>query len=478
MGRDTATGLVLSGGTLQWCVLRRARNTIAVVAKRSASVELPAGPVSSLANVDDSDRAAVVSRIRSICSGIEKPVSTAISSGHVLLKAAELPTVDPSELHGMAELQVDKFSPFAPDNTVTACEVVSRGETSTRVVIIAADRRVVDNVGRILADARVAPVRVDVELLCWLNLIEDAGGFEKRGCRIIVLMDGVTCDAVVTKGGIPVLFRTFGKSVDMTAEDLVSDIESTLTQLESDHGIASPDGLMLWHAGEPPEETIRALGESFRFPVEHRPLSSLPPLSEGLARRSLDRRGLQDRANLALADWKTGREKAQVRKRILAATAAAMAVWLAGLACFGIAVALQFAGIKSRENTLKMLKPIADDARRMKGLIKTAGQFTDQRSAIECLREVVDAKPEGIEFQQFKYDRTREKKLTIKGEAVSDKIVYDYADALNKSSMFFGVEIKPLMSRGGKNNFTIELALARPAPKVPASPQSAKEVEP
>ena len=73
-----------------------------------------------------------------------------MGSGQALLRVAELPAVDPDELKGMVDLQVDKVSPFPPDSTVTSFEVVQQSETASGVLMAALDRKTADSIGRTL----------------------------------------------------------------------------------------------------------------------------------------------------------------------------------------------------------------------------------------------------------------------------------------------------------------------------------------
>ena len=93
------------------------------------------------------------------------PLWLTLPAAQALLRIVSLPTTDDTELRGMAELQLDKFSPFPIESMVMALEVVERQEKATRVLIAAAQRDMITAQATALLGAGLLPAGVGVDIL-------------------------------------------------------------------------------------------------------------------------------------------------------------------------------------------------------------------------------------------------------------------------------------------------------------------------
>ena len=460
MAHEAATGLVVRNGRIEWTVLRRTRNGFNRADQGVLPFEEQAAGLSSLLDVTDENRPAVETALRTALKNRQGILGAAVGSGQALLRVAELPAVDPDELKGMVDLQVDKVSPFPPDSTVTSFEVVQQSETASGVLMAALDRKTADSIGRTLTGAGLIPDRLDVETLGWWRLLLAAGAVSPTGCQFLLLLDQPGCDFVVTREGIPVLFRSPGLTAELPAADLVNELDYTLTTIESEFGIAAVDSIAVWHWSDAPAELVGLLTAHGSAMVEARSFESLPPLSEGLALRALD--GEPAALNLAIDEWGAGRRRKTVRRNLLLASAAVGVVWL--LAVGGALSAIQIqkrmqAGLESRAT--EMERP-ARQARASHTLLLTAEQYTDRsRSALECLRLACVAKPGEVEFQQFKYDNEKDRQVVVRGEASQPGAVYDFENGLSKAALFSSVKLDGPRTVQNKYQFTVTLKLPR-----------------
>lgn len=470
MARELATGLTIRRSTLECTILRRGRRRHTVVDSRTADIKVEDGVEVSLPLATDSDVAAISAKIRAACGKIEGPVSVALSPRHVLMRVVELPTVDEDEVAGMVQLQVDKFSPFPTDATIVSHEVISKTENASCVLIAIVERKTVDSVGAVLTAARIFPQRVDIETLCWLQLLRDAKELSQQGCQVTVLQDVSCCEIIITQDGLPVAFRSLGETGDIPDEDIYSEIEYSLTTLEVEHGIAEAQGLSLWHWGAKPRELMHILEEKLPFEVRCKSFESLPSLSEGLARRFLDDK--PKGVNLRLPEWHAEQSNLRLRKNLVVASVAALAIWLAAvLALFG---AIQFgkrklADLETIRSEIEEPANRAREIRSMLRMLQSAEQSTNRPcSALDCLDTIARAVPhdpsggmKGInEIKLFHYDSVKRKQVEIRGEASDPNYVYDFEKSLNNSGMFSKVELKgPRRLPRGNHWFSILLDL-------------------
>jgi len=358
-------------------------------------------------------------------------------------------------------LQVDKVSPFPTESAITAYEILKQTDTSSLIVAATAQRKTIETTGSLLIEAGITPRRVDVEPMCWWRLLANAGAIPETGCQIMILKNPETCAIMAARDGLPVIFRSMGKTADISDEELCSELEYTLTGLESEHGISQADAISLWYWGDKPEGLAGILAERFQLAVEAKSLETLPPLSEGIARRALDQ-GLQG-LNLSLPEWQAGQQVVKLRKNLIQASLAMAVIWLMCVAGFLGFVQFEKKRLvkteKKAENLLKEEK-LAIDAR---ALLLATEQYTDRKtSALECLREVTSVKHATIEFEQFKYENDKRSEIVLIGETAQDKsAIFDFQKALSESKVFSKVDPGPISSSQGKSRFSITLSLPR-----------------
>ena len=278
-----------------------------------------------------------------------------------------------------------------------------------------------------------------------------------------ILLDSETCDLFVTQDGVPVLFRSLGKTADLTAADLGSEMEYTLTILEAEYGIFRVDALVVWHWGGEPSDVISEFGKTVPTEIRVMEFQSLPTIPEALAKRLLDPgdAGL----NLAPAEWRTGERTVLLKKHLVMATigvGAAAALWIGGL-FLGVHIQqIQLGRLEAKE---KELKEPARQAREMRTLLSLAEQYTNQTSsALECLLEVSRRKPADIEFREFTYDNRTNRYVEVRGDTTrpdAQSSVLDFENALRQSSLFRAVKLDGPRPKGNKHTFTIKMSLGR-----------------
>lgn len=475
MAQRLITALVLRADSAEWTTVKLVKGQVDVVSHQEVPLE-PAGaePVSP-------GRAAA---LKSALGRTASDLCVATPPDKVLMRVVDLPTADAAEMRGMAELQVDKFSPFPVEHLAISLEVLSQKENSSRVLIAAIQRDLITALGEGLGKAGLRPHWIDVEVMGWWYLLKEQGQVPDKGRRVFLLLDTSGTDLVISQDGIPVVFRSLGAAAGLSEGEYYSEIADevgyTLTALEAERGTAEGARLSLWTwgnelppklvvpggaqgpaqpaAGEPSRELVSKLREVCAVDVETRRLESLPPLSEGLARRALLRRGFRLREgyggqvagqaaargammlDLAPAEWRSREQARSTYKSLLVATAVFLVVWLTGVSAFVGGLAWQKSRLLQVKNTVSRMEGPAEEIRTLKEKVASFEQYADRsHSMLECLREVTELLTPGIDLTSFVYRKGNS--VSLRGEADSAEPIYNFFQAMEKSPLF--VKVKP-----------------------------------
>jgi len=451
---DYITGLVSRDDLLEWTTLQRGKDGLAVVASRRIEWQQPPEEDAGGSPADEvpirvsgggggetvGDEAAAAVRtpetFRDAVAGVRGDVAVSIPSHAMLIRVIDLPPVDPSELASMVELQVDKFSPFPVETMVVSHEVIKRTDENCRVLVAAVRQTVVDDVGEMLRAAGVEPVRVDSTVLGWWRLLSDAHALEEETRQVVVILDGACRDIAVFQDGLPVVVRSLSLDSDASEEDvardLAADVGSTLMSLEIEHGVAARCSVCVWHRGDEPTGIKTELETVCQCPVSTHALDSLPPVSEGLARRQADGDVCLD---LTPQTWRLAEKARLFKKKMVLAAAAVFGVWVFGMGGLFVGLALQNLRLSNLRAEAEEWRGPAMAVRDLRRRVSVIRQYTDRRSsALECLREICLVQPAGVDLTQFSY--RKKDVLKIAGEAPATAQIYELKRKLDVCALF------------------------------------------
>jgi hypothetical protein len=445
------TALSADDAQLDWTVLRRVKEEWVVADQGTlplaadAATGAPAdGPVPSPA-----DLKAFVRRIRG-------PLVLAIPTRRAILHAALLPSGDPDELRGMADLQIDRFSPYPVDQLVLSTETLAAKEDSSLVAMAAIRREDLDAVAAPFQTARVPPDAIDVAALAWWRLLKDANLVPPRETRLHFLLRPGHAECIVSRDGLPLLFLSFPPAPDgeddaaAWAADIADEAAYALVTAEADWGsLGKPSACV--YADAPAEPAARRLLDALGaatplLSAETKPLSSsLPPLSEGIARRAAGP-AAPLALDLAPDDWRAAETERRTRRTLLRAGAAFLAVWVLCLAAFFTALHVRRANLDALRRRVEALETPALDVRRTLGKLAEWNLYADRsRSALETLRAVAVAMPGRMELGSFIYRKGAT--LSLRGEAESADPVYAFIKNLEASGLFTEVQNEGVTTR-------------------------------
>lgn len=459
MTKDRITAVSLDEVRFEWTTLSVKGGRMEVADKGRFDLRLPGKPGEETAEGAEP----VSAQIRTQCK-VRGEVTLGLASDQALLRVVKLPDVSEEELTSMVQLQVDKFSPFPVESLVVSHEVLERKDGNARVLVAAVKSDLVDGAAGTIRAAGLHPVRVDVAVLGWLRLLQDSGEIVASGRQIFLLLTDRTPELVAFHNGVPIMFRTLSGKGSLSDEDfageIIGEIDHTLMTLELEHDAAGPCRAVVWHAGKLPEGMEEKLKADCPCELVMKPLAEAPALSEGMARRSADAGAMVD---LTTDAWKTATSSKVFRRQMLMAAAGVIGAWLLGAALLFFGMLYQQKKLERLKDECARLQTPAKEANDIKRRVEIIRRYSDRTtSVLECLRELTEFKPEGLDLTEFNYKRaTAPGTISIRGEAPSTDLVYDFKKKIEESKLFpdstiTGPSWDP---RRGKQIFQIDIKL-------------------
>lgn len=457
------SSLALSARSAEWIVVPKAGGP----STPAQAVLLPAdAPHRTVLDAMAANPDSVGQTLRESCGKLAKPLTVGIPASRVLLRVLDLPEGSAQDLHGMVELQVDKFAPFSVEEATFSYEILETANGRCRLWVGAIPTKTAETVGACLRAAGTPPQRIDINLLAWWQLLRDAGKTgDGNGSRAFLILERESCDLVITTAGIPVAVRTLdgleAMEPDELCEEITREILFTLTSLDLDRTGHPLSEISLWHKGQPPELLLQRLHEQIAVAVHASSLETLPSLAEGLSRRALATIPLLD---LAPAEWHKADASRRARRRLLTAGGSLLGIWAVCMAVLFGGLQYQKQRLARQESQLAELAPAADNARALRARAKTLEQYIErQHSALECLREVSDLLPPGIELKSFNYHKA--KTLELSGEADAVSLVFDFKKEMEKSELFVKTDL-PRTQRNPQGKEVFKLIATLPGGEV------------
>lgn len=453
MAEDSITALMPYPGRVEWTTLRRRKGAVEVAEQRAQALEA----------ADASARAAA---LKPILGKLKGRVVVALSSEQVLMRIVRLPTTDVAEIAEMASLQVDKFSPFPVEQMAVGQEVLAQHEGGAQVLIAATRAEHVEQLGETLRSAGVQPREVDVAVLGWVRLLKQAGRIPEAGRHLLLVVEERGTELLVVQDGVPVMIRSLGalvggEPVDAAAE-LADEINYTLTTLEAEWGRQVPGSLEVWHRRATAPAFLDALRERCDAALVPRILDDLPPLSEGLARRALERG--PHMLDLAPAEWRATLASKKLQHTLIMAGGIFVLLWLLAVGGLVAGLSLQKKQLAAARAELLALREPARAVEQLKEQVRSLERYLDPTfSALECLREISVRLPDGVDLTAVSYKKYGQ--VALRGEADASDPIYDFFQALEQTELFPAVKPEGVtqQQRGGRARSQFKLTLELPA---------------
>ncbi len=460
------TGIHYTDEIVEWAVLRRSRKGIEKL--REGSLPVPEGfSRQENAPLFPAD---VLEHIHKNFRGV---VTVSLPSSQLLMRMLELPSINPEELKGMVELQMDQISPFPVDQLTVSYEVLRQTENHSRVLAVAAQRKTVDALGDLFKAQNVYIRSLDAEVLAWWSLLIAHGEVLCQGRVVLILEEHTEFSMIVVDEGVPVCFRSLELFHNFTDEtvmrEIVEEVSYTLLSLEAEYGRREITGVLFWSESEIPPRLCDLLREECRADVVLHDLRSIPPVSEGLALRTAERR--LHHVELVPREWIELQRRKRLMKISTIASIAVLSIWLAVITVAGTIFSFQQAAYnRVRKEAAKYEGP-ARAAQSAREEMLSLEKYADRsHSALECLREVTVALPVNVEITSFTYKKGEA--VSLRGSSELADNVYDFFQKLGASDIFEGVKDQPVSTRTVKDRKVSTFSVTAELPK------SAKEARP
>ncbi|MCS6771733.1 MAG: PilN domain-containing protein [Kiritimatiellae bacterium] len=446
------TGVFVEADAVEWTTLRRRKGQIEVAEHRR------------LALPTDND-AARQSALGAAIRGMKGPIAVALPTEKALLRAIRLPTIDLAEIRDMAALQVDKFSPFPAEHMAIGQEVVAQDQTSSLVVVAAALNEHVEACAETFRRAARLPRDLDISVFGWWRLLRQEGHLPEDGWALILLAEGPRTELLAIQRGAPIIIRSLGpiSAADpaSSALEFAEEIAYTVTLLESEWGLPAPERLELWRKTSVPASFVDTLSGALPFRVEPRILDTLPPLSEGIARRALERG--PHVLDLAPSAWKAAIASKRLRRNLAVAACVMIAIWLGAVGSVAAALKIRQGRLAAAQAELAEMRAPARAVEQLKEQVRSLERYMDPRySPLECLREISERLPAGVDLTAFTYKKFGQ--ISLRGEADQSDPIYEFFSQLEKSTLFPSVKPEGItqQQRGGKNRSQFKVTIELP----------------
>ncbi|MCO5061740.1 MAG: PilN domain-containing protein [Kiritimatiellae bacterium] len=458
MADDSITALALYPSRVEWTTLRRRKGQIEVAEHQEKALEAPAA--------DAETRADYAKRLKPVLSAIQGRVAVALPTEKALLRVVKLPTTDTAEIAEMAALQVDKFSPFPVEQMAVGQEVLAQQESSAQVLIAATLQENVAHLGETLQAAGIFAREVDVAVMGWLRLLKKEGHVPDAGRHLLLIVEERGIELLVIQAGVVVVIRSLGTLSETapgeTATEIAEELGYTLTTLEAEWGAQAPGELQVWHRRGLPQEFLANLREQCEIPIKARLLDSLPPLSEGLARRAMERG--PHMLDLAPASWKAALASRKLQRGLILAGAIFVTLWLLAVGALTVGLQMQKKKLATARAELAALQAPSREVGQLKEQVRALERYLDPTfSALECLREISVRIPEGLEITALTYKKYGQ--VALRGESDSSDPIYGFFQALEQTQLFPAVKPEGVtqQQRGGRARSQFKLTLELPA---------------
>lgn len=450
------TAVLLLDNELEWTTLRLRKGEQEQVDQQRVTLE-----------GDASDEVSRSAQIKSAMGGIKGTLTAVLPTDKVLLRVVDLPSTDAEELAGMVELQVDKFSPFPVEHMAVSYEVLRVQGEDSRVLIAACKRDLVESLGDLFEAVGRRPDRIDVAAAGWWHHVQALEGQQAEGRHGMLLLDASGSELVIAQNDVPLLVRSLGMQADASNEEFYRELAEeagyTLTSLESEWGLHAALDLTVWHHGAAPQLLIDLLQQESGVAVLARSLDDMPPLSSGIAARSvLAHDDEQPMLDLSLDEWKAEATSRKGQRKLLVLVASLLAIWLVGMVAVFAVSRLGRSQVERLRSEVASLEEPAEDVMVLRRRVNSMEQYADRtHSALEILREVAEMLPDGVELTSFSYRKADQ--VNIRGESPRVEPIYDFLEELERSPLFIEARSEGItQAPGGRRNPDFRLTARLP----------------
>ncbi|QBI21522.1 type IV pilus assembly protein PilM [Egibacter rhizosphaerae] len=212
--------------------------------ERLGQVLLPAGAVRD-GEIEDPE--AVAEAIRTLWSTYKlkgKKVALGLANQQVVVRQMDLPSLPENELRESLDFQVQDTIPIPTDQAVLDFVVLDEyegpeGEPLTRILLVAAQRTMVDSLVDVAQRAKLEPTLLDLDAFAVLRSMGGSEFIGGEGAELLIDVGGSVTNLIVHENGRPLFVRI----LLMGGDDITSTLTASLglsfeqaEQLKAQHG--------------------------------------------------------------------------------------------------------------------------------------------------------------------------------------------------------------------------------------------------
>lgn len=206
-----AIGLDIGSSAVRAAQVRQGRRGSAL--ERIGQVQLPAGAVRDGEIVDPDVVVAALKQLWRTFKLDSRKVAVGLANQHVIVRRLDLPYMTEEELRHSLALQVDGLIPIPVDNAVLDFCVLGEstsadGVRQIRILLVAAQREMVDELLAVVQRAKLQPVSIDLDAFAALRSMAPPGVVGDAGAEMIVDVGSTVTDLIIHRNGAPHFVRT------------------------------------------------------------------------------------------------------------------------------------------------------------------------------------------------------------------------------------------------------------------------------
>jgi type IV pilus assembly protein PilM len=194
-------GLDVGSSSVRIVQLKQNGDKFRVVAAGKAGIEDTNG---------DSGRNQDIQTVRAIINCFEKSgvqsrfAVCGVSGPEVAVRDFKFPALPMEEIAGAVQLEAEQVCPFNVAESVVDYQLIPNGKESVRGVLVAATDRLIGQKEKLVKEAALSPVLIDVDGLALANCLEACEGYESgKAAAVMNVGNSYTTLVIVSEGSIP-----------------------------------------------------------------------------------------------------------------------------------------------------------------------------------------------------------------------------------------------------------------------------------
>jgi len=378
--------------------------------------------------------------------GVSGNCVLSVSSEHAMIVVVPFPVVEEDdELEGMVSLHVDRISPYPMEKTYSGYEVVDQVLDKLLVLIVIVPVDLLENIKPNLKVCKADLKRIEVSCLGWLKLIQSKVELHQHGRQLFVLLDNEFPEVLLFQNGSLVAVRSLKRIIDDRKDNLENEILTELSQLilsfELEQGAIEliPEVTYVFAPDDENLDVYNKLAGSDLYKGGILNISEFGDLSKAVVERNSGIiRSLMD---ITPEIWIAEKNTLKLRNQFIYAGLVVFLVWLFIVVGFVMGFSYQSKRVNQLRAFNAKLEPQAGLVMSVSRRATEMERYVDHRiSSLECLREISELLPEGVELTAFSYKKTDG--VRIAGMADNVNMVYEFKDKLDSSNLFVDVDLQ------------------------------------